>query len=104
MSEETERAEQQEGSRLTRSNLFQGLSFVQILVCAWPLGLIAVGGLIGGLCGGLAFGINAKVMRGSLPAPARYGLCVAIGLGAVLLYFAIAVALAVAFPDIFARR
>lgn len=104
MSEQSERPNEQETSPLRRADLFHGLSFVQILACAWPLGLIAVGGLIGGACGGAAFALNARIMRGSMSAPARYGLVVAIGLGAIALYFAIAVALAIAFPNIFAQR
>ena len=77
------------------------LTLPQKIACLWPLILIFVGGFIGGACGGGACAINIQIMRGSLPGPAKYALAVLTGIGALVAYLLIVLALALIFPDIF---
>ena len=63
------------------------LTPLQQLACAWPVGLVIVGGAIGGLCGGAAWAINTRIMASALPAPLRYGLCVLTGLAAAIVWY-----------------
>lgn len=79
------------------------LTIVEQIVCALPIGLIAVGGAIGGACGGAAWVVNQKIMRSNSSAPVRYLLVALTFVGAVVAYFAAIFALALIFPDLFAR-
>jgi hypothetical protein len=80
------------------------LTTLEQVVCAVPLVLIFIGGAIGGAAGGLAWAINQKIMRGNASAPVRYGLTVLTFAGAVGLYFAAVVILAMLFPNLFAQQ
>ena len=64
------------------------LNGLQLVFAAWPMALVAVGGLIGGLCGGIAWAVNTKIMSSSMSAPVRYGLCVLTGIAAIGLWLA----------------
>lgn len=79
------------------------LTIVEQIVCALPIGLIVVGGAIGGACGGAAWVVNQKIMRSNGSAPVRYLLVALTFVGAVVAYFAAIFALALIFPDLFAR-
>ena len=79
------------------------LSVVEMVFCAWPIALVAVGGAIGGLFGGLAWAINTKIMASGMSAPMRYGLCVLTGLGAVGAWLLAVFVLAMMFPSMFAQ-
>ena len=80
------------------------LNVVELIFSAWPISLVAVGGAVGGLCGGIAWAINAQIMKSSMSAPLRYGLCVLTGLGAIALWMLAVFALATAFPTVFTQR
>ena len=80
------------------------LSIVEQIVCALPIGLIAIGGALGGLCGGLAWALNQKIMRSERSAPVRYALALATLVGAIAAYFGAVVVLAMLFPDLFGSR
>lgn len=80
------------------------LSIMEQIVCAWPLALVAVGGALGGVCGAVAWVLNTRIMASSMGAPMRYALIVLSGIGAIALYFAGAILLAVLFPNIFGAR
>lgn len=80
------------------------LTIFEHVICAWPLWLIAVGGAIGGLCGGAAWALNTRIMRSQRSAPLKYILILLSGVGAAALYFVLIVALALAFPTLFAPR
>jgi sulfite exporter TauE/SafE len=80
------------------------LTVVEQIVCALPIALVAVGGAIGGACGGVAWAVNQKIMRSDRSAPVRYLLIALTFVGAVLAYFAVLFALALAFPDLFERQ
>jgi hypothetical protein len=60
------------------------------VVVALPLLLVA-GGILGGVTGAVAAFSNAKLLRSSLPASARYVLCLVSAAGAVIVYFVLAV-------------
>ncbi len=79
------------------------LTILEQVVCAAPIALVAVGGAIGGLCGGLAWAVNQKIMRSDRSAGVRYGLAALTFVGAIALYFAVVTAIALAFPNLFAR-
>lgn len=79
------------------------LTPVEQAACAWPMVLLFVGGAIGGACGGGAWAINTRIMSGNQSAPVRYLLVALTGVGAVVVWFLAVAALAIAFPDIFAR-
>jgi hypothetical protein len=48
-------------------------------------------------------GVNQKIMRSNQSAGVRYGLAALTFVGAVALYFAVVTAIALAFPNLFAR-
>lgn len=80
------------------------LSLFERILCAWPICLVIVGGLVGGACGGLAWAINERIMRSARPMPVRYALIVASGLVAIAVYFAVIFLLALIFPSVFHTR
>ena len=80
------------------------LTVVEQIVCALPIGLVAVGGAIGGAFGGLGWYLNQKIMRSNRSAPVRYALAVLTLVGAVAVYFASVVVLAMLFPNLFGQR
>ena len=61
------------------------------LACAWPLLLVAVGGLIGGALGGAAYGINMSIYKSQLPLAAKIILNIVTGLGAIVIWLVIAI-------------
>jgi hypothetical protein len=63
------------------------------LMCGWPLLLVAIGGAIGGGLGGAAFGINIAIYKSRLPVPAKVVLNILVGLSAIGIWFAIAMAI-----------
>ncbi len=62
-------------------------------MCGWPLLLVAVGGAIGGGLGGAAYGINLAIYKSKLPAVAKVLLNIVVGVGAIGIWFAIAMAI-----------
>lgn len=70
-------------------------------ISAWPLTLVAIGGLIGGACGGLAYGVSISMIKKKGASPTTYILSALIGVGCVALYFLAIIALAIAFPQLF---
>lgn len=77
------------------------LSIVEQIVCALPIGLVAVGGAIGGAFGGLAWYLNQKIMRGTQATPVRYALVALTIVGSVAAYFAAVFVLVMLFPNLF---
>jgi hypothetical protein len=77
------------------------LSIVEQIVCALPIGLVAVGGAVGGAFGGLAWYFNQKIMRSPRSAPVRYALVALTFAGAIAAYFASVIVLTMLFPDVF---
>ena len=69
--------------------------------CGLPLLLMFVGGALGGACGGLGYGISAAVFKKALPTPVKYVLSLLITAAAFGLYLGAAIALAIAFPNLF---
>jgi hypothetical protein len=63
------------------------------LMCAWPLLLVAVGGLVGGALGGLAYGINLGIYKSKLPTAVKVILNPIVGVAAIAGWLAIAVAI-----------
>jgi hypothetical protein len=63
------------------------------LMCAWPLLLVAVGGLVGGALGGLAYGINIAIYKSTLPAAVKVILNPIVGVAAIGGWLAIAMAI-----------
>lgn len=63
------------------------------IACAWPLLLIAIGGLIGGALGGAAYGINLSIYKSQLPLAAKIILNIVTGVGAIVIWLAIAIAI-----------
>lgn len=49
------------------------------VICAWPIGLAAVGGLVGGLLGGLAYGLNTLAYNKGVKPPALIGVSIVTG-------------------------
>ena len=77
------------------------LTFVEQIVCGWPLLLLFVGGAIGGLCGGAAYGFNTQVFKSNRSDTAKYFKSFLIGIGACVAYVIIILLLALLFPDMF---
>ncbi len=88
---------------MTEATTERKLSVTEHIICALPIALIAVGGAIGGLCGGAAWAVNQKIMRGQQSAVVRYALVALTFVGAIAAYFAVIIALAMAFPNLFSR-
>jgi len=63
------------------------------VMCGWPLLLIAVGGAIGGGLGGAAYGVNVGIYRSKLPVPVKVVLNLAVGMAAIGIWLAVAVAI-----------
>jgi hypothetical protein len=80
------------------------LSIVEQIVCALPIGLVAIGGAVGGAFGGLAWFLNQKIMRSTRSAPVRYALVALTIVGAVAAYFASLVVLVMLFPNLFGQQ
>ena len=77
------------------------LKWYEYLACCWPLILVGIGGLLGGLCGGVAYGINANIFSKEISSAKKYIYTTLVGIGAIILYFILAVVLALLFPDLF---
>lgn len=77
------------------------LQWYEHAFCGLPLLLVFVGGAIGGACGGLGYGLSAGVFKKAMPTPAKYALSLVISFAAFLLYFGVAIGLALAFPNLF---
>ena len=77
------------------------LQWYEHACCGLPLVLVVVGGALGGACGGLGYGLSTYVFKKALPAPAKYALSFLISVAAFGLYFGAALALAIAFPNLF---
>ncbi|MCL1127502.1 hypothetical protein [Shewanella surugensis] len=77
------------------------LKWYEKLACMWPLGLIFVSGAVGGLFGGMAFTLNLRIFNKDWSDPKKYLYIVLTGLGVIVAYFIIIVALALIFPDWF---
>ena len=60
------------------------------LLCAWPVGLAGVGGLVGGLLGGLAYGVNTVAYNKGVRPPALIGVSIATGAVAIGAWLAVA--------------
>ena len=69
------------------------LPFAAHLLCGWPILLVVIGGLVGGGLGGGAYAINLKIYKSQLPLAAKIVLIPLIGVGAILLWLAIAIAI-----------
>lgn len=63
------------------------------LMSGWPLLLVAIGGLIGGALGGAAYGINVALSKSSLPVAAKVVLNVFVGIAAIGIWLAVAIAI-----------
>lgn len=63
------------------------------VLCGWPLILVAFGGAIGGGLGGLAYGISVSLFQTSLPLAVKIVAPILIGIAAVSVWLAIAVAI-----------
>jgi hypothetical protein len=104
--DDSKRAVRQEGGVMTQQQTTERrkLTPVEHAACAWPIVLVLIGGAIGGAAGGAAWAINTRIMASAMSAPMRYGLVVATGIGAFVLYLAIVFALATTFPGTFAAQ
>ena len=71
----------------------QKLTPLEHMLCGWPLILVFFGGAIGGALGGIAYAINIAIYNSSLPGPLKFVLNPLIGILAIGLWFAIAVAI-----------
>jgi hypothetical protein len=60
-------------------------------VSAWPLVLVAVGGLVGGLLGGAAYAINLSIYKANLPFSLKVILNLLVGLSAIGIWLVIAI-------------
>ena len=63
------------------------------VLCGWPLLLVAIGGAIGGGLGGLAYAINLAIYKAQLPVALKVILNVVVGITAIGIWFAIALAI-----------
>ena len=63
------------------------------LLCGWPLLLVGIGGAIGGGLGGLAYGINLAIYKSNMPVIGKIFLNVLVGMGAIGIWLAIAIAI-----------
>ena len=79
------------------------LTWHEHLACGWPLALVGIGGAIGGLCGGAAYAINAKIFGKNLSKSKKYIYSIAVGIGAIAVYFLAIVILAIIFPNLFSE-
>lgn len=77
------------------------LQWYEHACCGLPLLLMFFGGALGGACGGMAYALSAAVFKKAMPAPAKYVLSLLISAGAFGLYLGAALAIAVAFPNLF---
>lgn len=77
------------------------LQWYEHACCGLPLLLMFVGGALGGACGGVGYAVSTAVFKKALPTPAKYVLSVLISITAFGLYLGVAIALAVAFPNLF---
>jgi hypothetical protein len=62
-------------------------------VCGWPLVLILIGGAIGGGLGGAAYGINIAIYKSNLPLALKFLFNLLVGLTAIGIWLAIAMAI-----------
>ena len=76
------------------------LQWYEHACCGLPLLLMFVGGALGGACGGVGYAVSTAVFKKALPTPAKYVLSVLISITAFGLYLGVAIALAVAFPNL----
>jgi len=74
------------------------------VIAGWPLLLIFIGGVIGGLCGGGAYGASVALLKKKGVTAVTCLLSFLIGIAGVALYFVVAVALVIAFPDMFSAE
>ena len=77
------------------------LQWYEQACCGLPLILLFVGGALGGACGGLGYGISTAVFKKAMPTPVKYVLSVLISAAAFGRYLGAAIALAMAFPNLF---
>jgi hypothetical protein len=59
------------------------ISGTMMAACAWPLGLLFIGGAIGGLSGGVATGLNMKIYKSHLNIAIKVFLNIITGLCAI---------------------
>jgi hypothetical protein len=72
-------------------NLVEPLKWYEWIWNGFPIVMIFFGGALGGMLGVLAMSFNLKMFRSSENAVLKYALTGAIGLGAFMLYFLLAV-------------
>lgn len=70
--------------------LVEPLLWYQWLWAGLPILLIFGGGAIGGATGFLATSINTRIFRSDMSGPGQYGLVALVSVGAVILYFILA--------------
>ena len=68
--------------------------------CGLPLLLLFIGGALGGACGGAGYALSAAVFKKAMPTPAKYVLSLLISMTAFGIYLGVAIALALAFPNL----
>ena len=87
-------------NQTTKKGFFnQGLSTSAYLMCGWPFILVFVGGAIGGGLGALAYFINLKIYKSNLSNTYKVVLNILTGIGAMIVWFLIAVSIRVYFQQ-----
>jgi hypothetical protein len=92
MNQDIEEKKEQQGAQAATDEKPKLTASVHFM-CGWPLLLVAIGGAIGGGLGGAAYGINVAIYKSKLPVGAKVLLNIVVGLAAIGIWFAIAMAI-----------